>query len=44
MKILLVNDSIYECESAQIEWDPAEVIILDDRTEIPIEEVAGFES
>ena len=44
MKILLVNDSIYECESARIEWFPEEVVILDDGTEIPIEEVAGFES
>ena len=44
MKILLCDESIYECESARIAWDPYEVVILDDGTEIPIEEVAGFES
>lgn len=44
MKILLVNESIWECESARIEWNPDEVVVLDDGTEIPIEEVSGFES
>lgn len=44
MKILLVNESIYECESAQIDWSEDGYLILDDGTEIPLEEVAGFES
>lgn len=44
MKIILVNENIWVCESARIDWSEDGYLILDDGTEIPIEEVTGFES